>query len=50
MTDDEIETELSQLSDHELIKLINAAEDCPEGMTRREELALGELEWRGLSE
>ncbi len=48
MTDDEIATELSQLSDLEIIKIVELADDHRHSLTRREELALDEAGWREL--
>lgn len=47
MTDDQIEAELSALSDDEVLAIWLNAPD-PEHPTRREELALGELERRNV--
>ena len=47
MTDDEIEAELSALSDDDLAKVWLDAPD-PEHPSRREELALGMMELRNI--
>ena len=47
MTDDEIEAELSTLTDAQVLAIWMDSPD-PEHPTRREELALGECERRGI--
>lgn len=47
MTDDEIEAELSTLTDAQVLAIWMDAAD-PERPTRREEIALGALELRGV--